>query len=223
MNEVAHWARERGLMDFTGPECVPGAASLLEAEMGGDAAAVAARQPRDGYSPELSLDVRPPTEPAFSPRAVGELLRKVSLFGPLLDREIDLLAQGARRERFGPMDRLMHQGEEGTSLWIIESGEAEVLVRTGDEERTLSTLGPGAILGERGLLLGERRGATVRALGEVVALELTHGSLQPILRARPQLVVELSLLLAARQGRAVADAPGTGLADQIRRFFFRRG
>jgi CRP-like cAMP-binding protein len=167
--------------------------------------------------------VRPPTEPAFSPRAVGELLRKVSLFGPLLDREIDLLAQGARRERFGPMDRLMHQGEEGTSLWIIESGEAEVLVRTGDEERTLSTLGPGAILGERGLLLGERRGATVRALGEVVALELTHGSLQPILRARPQLVVELSLLLAARQGRAAADAAGTGLADQIRRFFFRRG
>jgi hypothetical protein len=223
MNDVALWARERGLMDYTGATCVPEAASLLEAEMRGDQAAVAALQRRDGYAPELSLDVRPPSEPAVSPRAVAEMLRKVALFAPLLDREIEMLAQGARRERFGPMDRLMQQGEEGTSLWIVESGEAEVVARTEGQERVLSTVGPGAILGERGLLLGEKRGATVRALGELVALELTHEALQPILRARSQLIVELSLLLAARQGQNAGDASSGGLADQIRRFFFRRG
>lgn len=223
MNDVALWARERGLMDYTGTECVPAAASLLEAQMRGDDGAVAALQRRDGYAPELSLDVRPPSEPAASPRAVAEMLRRVSLFAPLLDREIELLAQAARRERFGPMDRLMHQGEEGNSLWIVESGEAEVVARADGEDRVLSTVGPGAILGERGLLLGEKRGATVRALGELVALELTHEALQPILRARSQLIVELSLLLAARQGRPAGDAAGGGIADQIRRFFFRRG
>jgi CRP-like cAMP-binding protein len=121
------------------------------------------------------------------------------------------------------MDRLMLQGEQGSSLWIVESGEAEVLVRSDDRDRVLTTVGPGAILGERGLLLGEARGATVRAVGEVLALELTQEALQPILRARPQLVVELSLLLAARQGQAAAvESGGGGLADQIRRLFFRR-
>jgi hypothetical protein len=223
MNDVAEWARERGLMDYTGQQCVPPAASLLEAEMSADSGAVAALQRRDGYSPELALDVRPPTEPAMSPRAVAEMLRKVPLFAPLMDREIEHLAQSARRERFGPMDRVMIQGDQGTSLLIVESGEAEVLVRVDGEDRVLSTVGPGAILGERGLLTGAARGATVRALGELVALELSHTALQPIIRARPQLVVELSLLLAARQGQQAADPSGGGLADQIRRFLFRRG
>ena len=223
MNDVAAWARERELMDYTGQECVPPAASLLEAEMAGDSSAVAALQRRDGYSPDLALDVRPPTEPAATPRAVGEILRKVPLFAPLLEREIDHLARSARRERFGPMDRLMIQGEQGPSLMIVESGEAEVLVRVDGEDRTLSTVGPGAILGERALLTGEPRGATVRALSEVVVLELSHTAVQPIIGARPQLVVELSLLLAARQGQQTADASSGGLADQIRRFLFRRG
>jgi CRP-like cAMP-binding protein len=120
------------------------------------------------------------------------------------------------------MDRLMIQGEQGPSLMIVESGEAEVLVRVDGEDRTLSTVGPGAILGERSLLTGEARGATVRALSEVVVIELAHTAVQPIIGARPQLVMELSLLLAARQGQQAVDPASGGLADQIRRFLFRR-
>ena len=51
MNEVAEWARSKGLMDHTGEECVPRQVSLLEAHMN-QPSRVALLQRRDGYDPE---------------------------------------------------------------------------------------------------------------------------------------------------------------------------
>lgn len=223
MNEVARWAAERGLMDYTGEECIPRNASLLEAHMEGNVRLLEALQRRDGYGPQLDVDLLRTT--AAGGDEALEVLRRVAVFRPLMDRELRKLAQRARRVIYGPLDRVVVQGQRDASMFVVAAGAVEVLVRRPDGRDTpIATLEAGAVFGEIALLTGEERTATVRAVHEVVLYEITKEALQPIIEARPQLVVELALLMAARQadlreatGRAQDE--GQTLAGRIRRFF----
>jgi CRP-like cAMP-binding protein len=231
MNDVARWAREKGFMDYTGDECVPPNAALLVAYMGGNPGLVSALQRRDGYSPALEVDAKfvaaehTAAGSGISVEEVTSLLRKVPTLRPLTDREVQKLATRARRVVFGPLDRIVIQGEKGSSLFLVESGSVEVMVRGEDgRDTTVATLEPGAVFGEFALLTGAERTATVRAVDEVYLFEITKEALQPIIEARPQLVVELSMLMASRQVEnrdrisQVNEEKTRGLASKIRRF-----
>ena len=227
MNDVARWAAERGLMDYTGEECIPKTASLLEAHMEGNTRLLDTLQRRDGYGPELEVDApRPlPAEPTHG--EVLDVLRKVAVFKPLMDRELRKLAQRARRVVYGPLDRVVVQGQHDASMFVVASGAVEVLVRQPDgRDMPITTLEAGAVFGEIALLTGEERSATVRAVDEVVLYEIAKEALQPIIEARPQLVVELALLMATRRAyeretteRTQDDERTQSLAGRIRRFF----
>jgi CRP-like cAMP-binding protein len=227
MNEVARWASERGLMDYTGEECIPRSASLLEAHMEGNTRLLDALQRRNGYGPQLEVEAPRPPQASAGQGEVVEALRKVAVFKPLMDRELRKLAQRARRVVYGPLDRVVVQGQRDASLFVVASGAVEVLVRPPDGADTpIATLEVGAVFGEIALLTGEERSATVRAIYEVVLYEITKEALQPIIEARPQLVVELALLMATRQadlreatGRGQEEEQTRGLAGRIRRFF----
>ena len=63
----------------------------------------------------------------------------------------------------------------------------------------------------------------MRALGEAVLYEIRREALQPLIEARPQLVVDLALLMAARQHdnreRLQTSEEHAGLIAKIGRFF----
>ncbi|AKT36960.1 cyclic nucleotide-binding domain-containing protein [Chondromyces crocatus] len=227
MNEVAGWAASHGLMDFTGEECIPPNASLLEAQMHQHPKLLDALQRRDGYGRDLEVSApRAGTSPGSLDEVIG-VLRGAKVFGPLMDRELRRLAQRARRAVYGPLDRVVVQGNSDASMFVVASGSVEVLVRLGDgRDAPLATLEAGAIFGEIALLTGEERSATVRAVEEVVLYEITKEALQPIIEARPQLVVELARLMALRQadlrevaGRVHEEEQTRSLAARIRGFF----
>lgn len=78
------------------------------------------------------------------------------------ERELSrmLMSTGkSRRRRLQPGDALVEQGEEGDDLFLVLDG---VLSAEVDGE-VVAELGPGAILGERALLEGGARTATLRA------------------------------------------------------------
>jgi len=223
MNEVASWARERGLMDHTGDECIPRTASLLEAYMRGDNALIDALQRRDGYGGGLDAGEPLPLRPEPSLAEIAALLRRVPVLRPLTDREVERLAQRARRVECGPHDRIVLQGEKGASLFVVATGQAEVLVReSSGQDISVATMEPGAVFGEAALLTGGERTATVRSTSESTLYEISKQALQPIIESRPQLVVELSMLMASRQveRREKQGAQEEGLASKVRRFFF---
>jgi CRP-like cAMP-binding protein len=219
MNDVARWARERGLMDYTGDECIPKSASLLEAYMGGDHRLLGTLQRRDGYGPTLELAERLPDDHVAPLEEIAALLRGVTVFKPLMERELSHLARRAKPAHFGPFDRVVVEGQPGSSLFVLASGTVEVLVRQSGRDVPVGTLGPGAVFGETALLTGSERSATVRALDEVVLYEIDRAAFEPVLAARPQLVTDLSLLMASRQ---LKDSHPTseGLAARIQAFFF---
>ena len=86
-----------------------------------------------------------------------------------LERELSasIMRSGAKLERrtFGEGEALMKQGEEGRDLFLILDGIVDVEV-DGDD---VAEIGPGALLGERALLEGGTRTATVWATTAVRA------------------------------------------------------
>ena len=60
-------------------------------------------------------------------------------------------------------------------------------------------LGPGMFFGEMALVTGERRQATVRAASECELVVIGHKAFHAVLAASPNMVKELSRVLAERQ------------------------
>jgi NADH dehydrogenase len=71
--------------------------------------------------------------------------------------------QGIAYALFEPGQMIVQQGEVGRHLYVIRSGEAEVVRNAPDGEVLLNTLGPGDHFGETAVFQNVRRTATVRA------------------------------------------------------------
>src|SRR4051794_3689276 len=147
MNHVAAWAKEQGLMNPDGSECVPRRVSLLEAHMD-TPERVAALQRRDGYGDALEIsEAADATEPPVDD--AEELLASVPIFGLLDPGQLRALARTARPLALGPTERVVVQGSEGTSLFVVADGEVEVVLRRADgPDMLVDTMGRGAVIGE---------------------------------------------------------------------------
>ncbi len=143
----------------------------------------------------------------FSSETVMELLRAVDLFTLLLPDELDRLRRDLVVRRFGKNERIIEEGEEGHTFYLVVSGE--VSVRTGKGQE-VTRLKRGSYFGEMSLLTGEPRAATVVALQDAVLLELDRPAFGRMFVTHPGLARQLSALLAQRrtQLRAVAEASG---------------
>jgi len=99
---------------------------------------------------------------------------------------------------------LFREGDASDGLYIILSGQASVRTRMpGDDELSVTTLGPGELLGEMGLLDGARRSATATADTAITGLFISRprfsalafdpspGSLDVIDRVRTQIASRL--------------------------------
>jgi hypothetical protein len=107
--------------------------------------------------------------------AAGDRLRQTNLFGGLSVSEAAILGTFMERIDKQEGDYIVRQGEMTDSLYLIESGEAEVRI-TGDEDKStlVARLGPGEYVGEIALLTGEPRMADVIAATPMVLLQLTR-------------------------------------------------
>lgn len=157
-----------------------------------------------------------------------EALASVDLFRPLDEAALTELAAGAESAGYAAGEDVVRQGQSGDTLYVIRSGEVEVLVGAD----RIAVLGPGAFFGEMSLLTGETRNATVRALRETEVVTVGHAALQTLLHGHPELYLNLSMVLAQRQvarearvsegGALPRDAVAqrtTDLLQRIRDFF----
>lgn len=229
MNDVARWARDRGLMDYAGKECVPREVSLMEAYQGGRQDRIATLQWRDGCEEKLDIQEQVAVrEPRLGADEKFHLLRDAAIFRHLSDPECRWLAYVLRPIVLGPMERILIQGRPGSSLFLVVEGEFEVLVRQPDgADRLTARVGPGATLGEMSLLTGAPRSATVRAsVAGGVVFEIGKEQYQPLVKARPELADDMAQLMAERSvtNRALAqvgnvEAERANFRRRIRKFF----
>ena len=130
-----------------------------------------------------------------------EFLSKVPLFaGALNADQLAFLAKGSRTAFFLAGTRLMNQGDFGGSMFVITEGKVGVTFVDADaREQLVATLGPGDVVGEMSLFTGDRRTATVSAISNVNAIEITKWSLERVFAKAPDLIDIFAAVLAKRQ------------------------
>ena len=87
MNEVASWALAHGLMEYTGKDCIPPSASLLEAHISHRPSLLARLQWQDGFVGSLEVSHESPDGLVVDPEAALQSLQQV---------EVALSADGRR-------------------------------------------------------------------------------------------------------------------------------
>jgi CRP-like cAMP-binding protein len=150
-----------------------------------------------------------------------DFLSKIPLFeGSLNAEQLGFLVRESRSAFFRDGTRLMNQGDFGGSMFVITEGKVGVAFVDQDaREQNVATLGPGDVVGEMSLFTGDRRTATVAAIGNVKAVEITKWSLERVFAKAPDLVDKFAAVLAKRQAElnAVSRSPSGGSSEKFAR------
>jgi NTE family protein len=123
---------------------------------------------------------------------------RIPLFEGLDDAVLREIVGHLQPRHFAPRGVICREGEPGTSLFIIQSGVAQVLVGGRDGPRPVARLRRGDVVGEMSLLTGEPRSATVIANVPTEVLELSRQTFIALLARHPAILTNLSRILSRR-------------------------
>jgi len=98
---------------------------------------------------------------------------------------------GALGKLYQDGEIIIRQGETGNNMFVIQDGQVEVILETGDQEIPLDVHGPGAFFGEMAIFDRDVRSATVRALGEAKVLTVDKKNLMRRVHEDPSLAFRL--------------------------------
>ena len=127
------------------------------------------------------------------------LLRRVSLFAGLSERDLEELSQVAVPRSWLPGEAVFREGDAGDTCYVIRSGCMRVTRRHSDGRQiTLAELREGDIFGELAMFGGETRSATVEATEPTTGVALLAGDLRRTMLAHPDIAVAMLEGLADR-------------------------
>jgi len=128
------------------------------------------------------------------------LLARIPFFTDLPDEELDRIAATLDMVNLQSGDILFHEGDTGEHMYVVVSGELEVLMAPDtDNELILNIVHEGEYLGEMSFIMpGGRRTASVRARGEVGLLSLSRDQFDDLLKRHPKLANAMVSVLSQR-------------------------
>lgn|GEM_PF-1400938 len=142
------------------------------------------------------------------PFGMVERLSSMTLLASLPSSQRTLLANACVELKRGPSSYLVRQGREPEGMWLLVSGEVEVL-RDGNE---VARLVEGEFFGEVGLLTGWPATATVRSVTPIEVVLLRWVDLSKVVGSYPEvgwqmLVAVVLRMKSLRQDGSLDDAP----------------
>src|SRR6266446_1622301 len=164
----------------------------------------------------LQLERRPSAPVPEGHEEARAILRGELLFQCLSDGQIDNLVKQSHLNHFGRGERVIEEGAEGDSMFILLRGAAQVSVSKNGSTIPVATLRSGDCFGEMSLLTGEKRSATVRADGDCYVMEISKDVMGEVIRESPDCLKQLSELLAKRkmETEGILKDLATSSADQ---------
>jgi small-conductance mechanosensitive channel/CRP-like cAMP-binding protein len=136
-------------------------------------------------------------------------LAAIDLFANLSEDEQRTLASSARLAPFSPHEVITRQGATAHWLYVLLKGTAAVRVATSEgEDRQVAILEAPSFFGEMALMTGQPREATVIAECDVECLRVDRKDLESIIKNRPEIASEISVVLAKRRVELLAVREG---------------
>jgi CRP/FNR family cyclic AMP-dependent transcriptional regulator len=108
-------------------------------------------------------------------------LRASSLCRLLSAGELEVIAGIAEERKFAAGESLFREGDPGDGVYLLLSGEIEVVKSAGGSERALARLASGGVLGEMSLLTNDTRSATGRACVETSVVRIPAARFRTLL------------------------------------------
>lgn len=100
-----------------------------------------------------------------------DLLRNTSIFAAMTPESLELLLQRARRRRLEKGEYFFREGEQGTSIFVLERGSVRILKRWRGESYVIRQLNAGDFFGEISVLDLLPRSASVVCEEDCEAIE----------------------------------------------------
>ena len=141
----------------------------------------------------------------------AEARARTALFEGLDAATLDDIYARMEPRRFDAHETICREGEPGDSLFVIQSGLAQVVVGrpVGPQlplaRATVARLRRGDVVGEMALVTGEPRSATVIASVPTEVLELRREAFAQILARSPAMLANLNGILSRRLARTTAS------------------
>jgi CRP-like cAMP-binding protein len=134
--------------------------------------------------------------------AAADQLGSVDLFKPLSAEARHQLAHAAGHHLFAAGECIVRQDAEGDSMFVVLKGQARVIIEPSGQE--VAVIPAGGFFGEMSMLTGDRRSATVKAMGDVAVLEIEAKDFRELAVSNPDLLDHVSTIVGTRR---------TGLED----------
>jgi CRP-like cAMP-binding protein len=132
-----------------------------------------------------------------------EVLQKSRLFENLLPDELEMLSELSQMKEYKAGDLVFNEGDVGNSLFVIVSGEIDVLRKDGEGRlKPIATLKEPEFFGEMSLIDKELRSASVQAKTDTTLLVLTNENLHSFAKVFKNgftmVVINIARVMSAR-------------------------
>lgn len=146
-------------------------------------------------------------------------LRATPLFGELPEEALHAIARRLLLQHIPASEFVFQIGEPGDALYLVESGQVELMADGQRGGESLARLGAGGFFGEMALLTGRTRAANARALQNSNLWVLYRADFDELLVRHPAISVSLNRSLAQR----LAEADQCYINEHLRRLTLLAG
>jgi CRP-like cAMP-binding protein len=132
-----------------------------------------------------------------SPRGVTqEDLARIPLFSVASRKALEALAAGAQILDLAAGERVFSEGDLPDSVYLIDEGEVEIFKEADGERKALRSLGPGHLLGELGVMAGNRRTAAAETTGQARVWAIDRETFVDVFKSEPSLAIAVARTMA---------------------------
>ena len=118
----------------------------------------------------------------------------------IIDKEIIRFQEAFYKIIFAPGEVLITQGEKGSTSYLLESGEVEVLVkgRTSEELIPINKIGPGKLVGEIAMVTNQPRTASIMATTVTPCLAFNRTDFMSLMFDDPHKSIDIFKIFSKR-------------------------
>jgi CRP/FNR family transcriptional regulator, cyclic AMP receptor protein len=125
-------------------------------------------------------------------------------------------AHTSYQRTLAPGEVIFDEGDPADRLYVIRSGEVELVRENMAGKRAVARLGAGDFFGELGVVLGAPRTARAVAVSQTRLIALDRSTLEGMIVDQPEIAIRMIRVLVSRLIEAERRLAGLGVDDLLR-------